>query len=99
METLPPVLTQVEKRFKSAMELESDSWYQVHFTSGEHEYIPPRAGYYLGQLVAQEVCRDWSWPETMKLKGDPLKEKTELALAELSEPTHHQNEKQPISKL
>jgi hypothetical protein len=72
METLPPVLGQVTDHFAGIMEQPSEHWYGVYFSDGKHEFIPPRAGYYLGQLVAREISSDMSWAQMMNLQGPAL---------------------------
>jgi hypothetical protein len=73
METLPPVLDKVASHFLTVMDEGPDEWYAVCFSDGDHEFIPQRAGYYLGQLVAQEVSNNRTWPQIMNLKGETLR--------------------------
>ncbi|HEX7110941.1 MAG TPA: hypothetical protein VF216_00715 [Mizugakiibacter sp.] len=47
---------------------------------------PPRAGYYVGVLVAQQLAKQYSLPQLAALNGDALRAQVATALRELAAP-------------
>jgi hypothetical protein len=84
METLPPVLPEVAGQFLSVMDQSSEDWYRIYFSNGDHEFIPQRAGYYLGQLVAQQIAGHMNWSQMMALNGQELRNEIASALSVLA---------------
>lgn len=77
---LPRLLKEVRENFDSGAE---EVWGPFMAAENNSKGIPPRAGYYIGYLIAKELGKKMSMRQLAILKGDDLKKRVMKVLIKL----------------
>jgi hypothetical protein len=80
-----PVLPQLAAELLRNFDSQSSTAYAAFFLGGaKRSAFPPRSGYYVGHLIANDLARRYSLPQLAHLSGRQLRKEVRLELTKMS---------------